>query len=393
MKRILPVLLLALACMVFSGCVRRSWRYYPPDSKTLPENLKPTPSATPEPGMESLQWIPATDERFTVSGLAFFQEDGGKWQRFPDRAKSVIPEKVWRLSEMPSGGRIRFRSNTTALALRAAWPAQPSMRNMHAFGQAGIDVYINGEYKGTLAPRKDLEVEKFLFQGLQKEEHEITIYLPLYLGVDIREIGLDSEATISPPSAFAAEKPVVFYGTSITQGGCASHPGTDYQGILSRRLNVDFVNFGFSGAGRGEPEVIDFVAEVDASCYVIDMAQNNPSAEDLEEKYGPLLDNLRSKHPDTPILCTTPIYAASEFAGFEGEKILPAMRDVVRRAVEERKAQGDENIQVIEGYTLLGPTQGDGLTDGVHPNDLGFYWMANGLEPRLREVLELPEVK
>lgn len=421
MRRILPFLLLAVFCLSTTACTRRTYRYYAPDSKNIPENLKPkaedgsTPAAAPSPTptpttplspeaqkkaeaeakakaeLDALMWVPATDERFTVSGLHFFKEDGGKWQRFPNRAKGVIPDKVWGLSQSPSGGRIRFRSNTTALALRVVYPLLPNMRNMHAFGQAGIDVYIDGGYRGTLAPRKDLEVEGMVFKELEKGVHDLTLYLPLYMGVDVKSIGLDPGATIEPPTPFAIEKPIVYYGTSITQGGCASHPAASYQAMLSRRLNVDFVNFGFSGAGKGEKEVIELVAEVDAACFVMDMAQNNPTAEDLESYFGPALDILRSRHPETPILCNTPIYAATEFAGFEGEKILPAMREVIRKAVNERREKGDKNIHLVEGYALLGPDQGDGFVDGVHPNDLGFHWMANGLEPRLRRVLALPD--
>lgn len=394
--------------MVMSGCVRRSYRYYPADSKNLPANLKPTPTEAPKPAepktqdpkpsgpkpaavsTSDLNWVPAADPRFTVSGLPYFKESGDKWQRLPDRAKAVVPPAVWRLSLQPSGGRIRFRSNTTNVALHVTYANLPNMRNMHAFGQAGIDVYIDGNIKGTLAPRKELEVQNIVARDLEKKEHDVTIYLPLYIEVNVQSIGLDPGATIDPPKPFAIAKPVVYYGTSITQGGCASHPGNSYQAMLGRRTNTDFVNFGFSGSGKGEKEVIDFVDAVDASCYVIDMAQNNPTVEDFAAHFAPLLAQIRARRPNTPILCTTPIYAATEYPWFGAEKINPAMREVIRKAVKARQAKGDRNIQIIEGFSLLGPSQGDGLVDGVHPNDLGFYWMTNGLEPHLRQVLGLP---
>jgi lysophospholipase L1-like esterase len=382
--------LLLFVAFSATSCIERHVRAWPPDSSSSPTQAAPAPAPTPRPPVgENLTWIPATDPKFTVSGLAFYAEHPGKWQRFPDRAEGKVPASVWRLSQMPSGGRIRFRSDTTAVGLRAVYPALPQMRNMHNFGQAGIDVYLDGEYKATLAPRNDLEVAAVLFEGIEKREREITIYLPLYIGVDLREIGLDPDASIEPPTPFALEKPIVYYGTSITQGGCASRPGMSYQAILSRRMNTDFVNFGFSGAGRGEPAVAALVAECDASAFVMDMAQNNPSPEDLEERFGPFLDVLRAAHPDTPILCTTPIYMATELPGSGLEANLPGMRDVIRKAVRARQEAGDANLHLIEGYELLGPEQGDGFVDGVHPNDLGFYWMSNGLEPRLRKLLNL----
>ncbi len=344
---------------------------------------------------EDLQWFPATDSRFVVSGLPFFQENEGKWWRFPRRAETQVPPLVWRLSKCPSGGRIRFRSDTTALAVRLAYPSLPGMRNMHAFGQAGVDAYVDGQYIASVAPRSSTQVEAFFFKNVEKRVREYTLYLPLYLGVDIQALGFEPGATISLPSAFAVDKPVVYYGTSITQGGCASRPGMSYQAILGRRLNIDFVNFGYSGSGKGEPEVARLVSEVTASCFVMDMAQNNPNAESLEAVFLPFIEILRARHPGTPILCTTPIYSSSELPGTKNEGLYPemslleGMRDVIRRAVQSRIASGDKNIYLVEGYTLLGPDQGDGLVDGAHPNDLGFQWMADGLEPHLRRLLGL----
>src|SRR5208283_5052762 len=114
---------------------------------------------------------------------------------------------------------------------------------------------------------------------------------------------------------WALPRPVVFYGTSITQGGCASRSGMSYQAILGRMLNIDFVNLGFSGNGMGEPEMAQAVGDIDAACYVLDFGQNNQKVEALEKVYAPFLATLRAKHPDTPILAITPIYSAREATG------------------------------------------------------------------------------
>jgi hypothetical protein len=125
------------------------------------------------------------------------------------------------------------------------------MRNMHSFGQAGLDAYVDGEYIGSVAPGSATEVESFFYSGAPKRMREITLYLPLYLGVAVNEIGIDSSASLlATEKPYSVDLPVVYYGTSITQGGCASRPGMSYQAILGRRLNVDFANFGFSGAGK-----------------------------------------------------------------------------------------------------------------------------------------------
>ena len=159
-----------------------------------------------------------------------------------------------------------------------------------------------------------------------------------------------------------------------------------YQAILGRLLNLDFVNLGFSGNGKGEPEVAEAVSQIDASCFVLDFAQNNRTVASLREVYGPFLDRLRKAHPETPILAITPIFSTREAAGASQNE---GMREHIRQVVSQRIGAGDRNLQVVEGTDLLGPSRSDGLVDGTHPNDLGFQWMAEGLAPRLRRVLAI----
>ena len=218
---------------------------------------------------------------------------------------------------------------------------------------------------------------------------DITFYLPLYKGVKVLGIGLDENAKIEAARRFALPAPVVFYGTSITQGGCASRSGMSYQAILGRQLNIDFVNLGFSGNGLGEPEMAAAVAAIPASCYVLDFAQNNKTVESVEKAYGPFLDVVRAKNPQTPIVAITPIYTSRESSLDPSASEFEQMRAHIRVVVGKRIAAGDTNLQLVEGTDLLGPSQGDGLVDGSHPNDLGFQWMADGLAARFRKLLNL----
>jgi lysophospholipase L1-like esterase len=215
---------------------------------------------------------------------------------------------------------------------------------------------------------------------------EITLYLSLYSPVKVLEIGLDQDSAIERAAPFAVPGPVVFYGTSITQGGCASRAGMSYQAILGRSLNLNHVNLGFSGNGKGEAALARAAAEIDASVFVLDFAQNNPDVDSLAQVYDPFIGILREKHPDTPILTITPIYAAGEASGSRKNE---QMRALIRKVASKRIAAGDAHLEVVEGTDLLGPSRVDGLVDGTHPNDLGFEWMAEGLAQRLRKVLGL----
>jgi hypothetical protein len=340
----------------------------------------------------TLRWIQPPNPQLEVDGLPWYGQNGGELFRLPVSLKDTFRKEVWDLAQSPSGGRIRFRTNSAALAIRLEYPEPPVMGNMHAFGQSGVDLYADGVYRGTAVADKDAKpgktYEHSYYKGRTRTEREITLYLPLYMGVKVLGIGVEPDAQLRPATPFALAKPVVFYGTSITQGGCASRPGMSYQAILARALDIDFVNLGFSGNGRGEPEVARTVAAIDASCFVLDFAQNNPTVDSLRDAYAPFIETVRSKHPDTPIVAITPIYAAGE-SWEKGNPRLEGMRELIRRVAAQRIAAGDGHIEIIEGTDLLGPSRGDGLVDGVHPNDLGFQWMADGICLRLAKMLKL----
>lgn len=336
----------------------------------------------------AISWIAPQDPRFEVHGAPWLAENKGELIRLPYRLRDRIPPAVWNLGESPSGVRIRFRTDSTRAAIKLAYPSPPNMANMHAFGQTGVDLYVDGVYRSTAVAPKDATpstpVEHVFFENFPRQERELTFYLPLYKPVKVIGLGLDSDATIIKARRFAAARPVVFYGTSITQGGCASRSGMSYQAILARQLNLDFVNLGFSGNGKGEPAVAEMVAEIDAAAFVLDFSQNNPTVESLREVYQPFLMTLREKHPKTPILAITAIASSRETPR------LDQMRQHVREVVKGRIAQGDRLLTLIEGATLLGPDRLDGLVDGAHPNDLGFQWMADGLAPHIARALGLP---
>lgn len=334
-----------------------------------------------------MQWFDfPDDDRFTVNGLGWWKETSPKLQRFPDRMKDRLRDPVWNLSLSPSGGRIRFATDATALGVRAHFPSLNHMNNMPRTGQLGIDLWVDGEHWKVTIPAQEADIEEVLFENLPAQRREVCMYLGLYGPVEVQAIGLSEDAAIEAPAPFALELPVVYYGSSITQGGCATRAGNSYQAIVSRALNLDFINLGFSGNGRGEPEVGEAVRELEASCYVMDWAQNVRDIEDFRALYAPFLEIIREKRPDTPVICVTPIFSTSEVWSDNGAR-LDAMREIVRTAVAERRQAGDGRIEVVEGYDMLGPGDRDGLVDGSHPNDIGFMAMARGIEGPLRRAL------
>jgi len=246
----------------------------------------------------------------------------------------------------------------------------------------------HGRYLNSAWPDKDGKIAREWNVGKAGELRDLTLYLPLYKGVTVREIVLDKDAKIEAPKPFALAKPVVHYGSSITQGGCAENPGLSCQAIVSRWLNVDFVNLGFSGNGLGEPAVAQAVAEIDASAFVLDY-WGNPSPQVYRDTLPAFTDTLRAKHPKTPILVTSPYYFPAEGTSAATQSTQDEKRRIAREFVQARQKGGDPNISFVDGLEMLSREQAEGLVDGVHANSLGFYFCAKGLEPQLRKALGL----
>ncbi len=350
--------------------------------------VMPDAMATAASMKTELHWLKPDDSSLEVRGLPFLKENGVNWWRLPARAKETVPDYVFETAKATTGGRIRLRCNTSCIALRyhQITPLQPTP-NLSIEGFAGIDLYADGKYVSTHIPPGTGTAELMLCEGLAPRIRDFCIYLPLFSEVKVEAVGVAPGTVFEAVTPFANSKPVVFYGTSITHGGCADRPGMSYEALLSRRLNVDFVNLGLNGCGRGEPAVMELLAEIDAACFVLDYSQNQKTVEDLETAYGPSIDILRHHHPETPILCITPIYWTPELPGSERSNTHEAMREVIRQAVSERCNRGDHHLHLMEGHKLLGPDKGDGLVDGLHPNTLGYYWMAEGLAPVLADIL------
>lgn len=323
-----------------------------------------------------------------ISGLPWLHEDAPVLRRLPARLKPTFREPVWALAQHTSGGRVRFRTDSTRLAVSGTNPDTSTMHHMTTVGQSGLDLYVDGSYRASAWPDKKGTVRGSWLLGSDRRMREVTVYLPLYNGIALGDWELDEGCRVEAPSPFALPGPVVHYGSSITQGGCAENPGLSYPAILGRRLNTDFVNLGFSGSGLGEPALADVIAETAPSAIVLDHWAN-PSPEAYQASLAPFLDILRRRHPKVPVLVTGPFWFPSEDASPELRNGQDTKRRAARDFVAARRKAGDHNVHFVDGLRMLGRAQGHGLVDGVHPNSLGFEGCADGLEPALRRVLWL----
>jgi len=254
-----------------------------------------------------------------------------------------------------------------------------------------VAVYRGGPYRQqpmsiAFPDTTATQFERDLFSGLSRRMREYTLYLPPYNAPTALEIGLSRGARIEKPSPFAVRKPAVFYGTSITQGGCAHTAGAEYQSILGRMLNLDTINLGFSGNGRGEPEVARFIAEIDASLFALDYVAN-VDVETLRTTLPAFVQILRDAHPTTPIVLMSKIVYTSCTYSAAVRKDHEARRDVMIGFYSDARRAGDANIHFVDGNALLPHGAHLAHCDGGHPTSVGFQMMAEMLAPQVAGIL------
>jgi len=333
------------------------------------------------------QRIPFPDARITVSGLGWWKEEP-KLQRFPERLKKGLPSKVWRLSQNPAGVRLRFRTDSTKLTISAVTGTY-KMAPSPPTALVGMDLYVDGRYLGSALPDAEAKLTKQWDLAVEPAMRDVEIYLPISGPITVQEIVLDAAAKLEPAKAFAPEKPIVYYGSSITTGAQASNPGVTFPCLLGRWLGLDFINLGFSGNGLGEPALAHAIAELSAAVFVVDYWAN-PPPEVYQKTFPKFISILREKHPDTPIIVTGPYYNPSEVTGARMGQYQLEKRKLIPRLVEAKQKAGDKNIHYIDGFALISPDQADALSDARHANSYGMFLYARALEPTLRKVLGLP---
>jgi len=340
----------------------------------------------------SLNWYDARDLGIFGKGWNEPQRD---FERLPAKAESTVLEQVWQLSHHTSGLNIQFVTN--ASEIHARWTLSNNnlaMPHMPATGVSGLDLYVKSEnglwrWLGIGKPSSIPTNTSKLTGDLIPAVRTFMLYLPLYNGVNSAEIGLSKEASLWKiiKEDSTSKKPLVFYGTSITQGGCASRPGMSAAAILGRRLNVPIINLGFSGSGKMEPELATLLGELDPELYIIDCLPNMTLIH-IEQRVEPFIDILREARPETPILLV-------EGREFQNSYLIPFLdqqikqkRAALRKAYENLMGKGTKDLHYLYGFNQLG-SDCESTVDGSHPTDLGFMRQADFFEPVIRSILSL----
>jgi len=358
---------------VFSGCFAKD---------------KVTAGLNPDTNSAGASVVYHDARMFGIQGRGWPEKDMECcYDRLPIKAKNIVRELVWKLSQDSAGMYVDFVTDSNAIFVKYTLKKDSiAMNHMPATGVSGMDIYTLDKNRwqvlGVVKTIKYPETKAVIAGNLNSGTRRYRIYLPLYNGVNSFEIGIRAGSFIEKIPAKAVRKPIVFYGTSITQGGCASRPGMCYTNILGRLLDRPIVNLGFSGNGKMEPEMAKLVAEIDADVYVLDALPNLTQTE-AAQRIEPFIITLRDKHPDTPIVL-------AEFVSYPNMEYVKHFKDRVtgdnealQAAYKSLKAKGYKGLYIVPRDALV-DADGEGMVDTVHPTDLGFMKMAKGFEPVLK---------
>lgn len=332
---------------------------------------------------DKIAFVDATSAPIVITGAA------EPYLRLPQSLIDTLrPELAW-LSRYTSGIRVRFRTDSPFIVINATLPSVDLMCHMPLTGSSGFDVYVGTTFEGFAAPAgiTTTHFEKMInFVSPADEDgmRDITINFPLYNRVTSLSVGFDESRSIVAPKKQKYGK-VAFYGSSITQGGCASRPGNNYSQILAKWLDFEPINLGYSGNAFGDTAIAEYIASLELDAFVMDYDFNARSYEELETTHEPFFKTIRNAQPTTPIVfVTNPI--ARILDRMESSII---RKDIILKTYMNARQAGDDNVYFVDGMTLLdGIDYGCCTVDNLHPTDLGFLRMAEHIYPMLEKALE-----
>jgi len=327
------------------------------------------------------------EEPFRIYGIA--DNEKGDFCRLPRELLPQCSAGIQRLAEYLAGACVRFTTDADSLSVVWELVTSANMSHFAPCGKNGMELFEETEqgtrHVSNLLPALEdggaCRIQQSSFVRLPGGLRSYVLYLPLYNGLRTLMLGLPPQAQLLPGRTPRTEKPVVFYGSSVTQGACASKAGSCYTTLLARRLDAAQINLGFSGNAKGEEVIARHIASLDMSLFVYDYDYNAPSVEHLQATHEPFFRIIREAQPELPVVMI------SRFSGTWGADA-DARRDVIRNTFLHAVQAGDHRVWFVDGHPLFGETDRDMCTvDTGHPTDIGFLRVADALEPLLRKIL------
>lgn len=329
-------------------------------------------------------------EKAPIKSHGFFCEEAGKpFLRIPQSVAQAqgMSENIRGLNTNASGGRFIFRTNSERITLRYQI-SENIPRDLNLQSVCSMDLYCREHHKQTLLhafkPDSNTLFEEIVMtcHTGNCQEKELILYAPLFASIRNVFIGIDEGASIGEGDTYKVKDPVVFYGSSITQGACADRPGLTYPALISRHYDMDFLNLGFAGNARGETAMAQYIASLKMSAFVYDYDHNAPTAEHLAMTHEPFYQVIRENNPELPVIIVSRPHAP----GPDTEKRKEIIYQTYRNACDRK-----EPVYFVDGCSLYGSYGDDAVMDDAHPSSIGLYAMAKGIGKIVAASLEKDE--
>lgn len=326
---------------------------------------------------EGIKFYDPRENPFRIYGV--FYEDG-LYRRMPEAVAKAVSEGVYNLHTACAGGRVRFKTDSPYIAISCKMPSMCFMSFCSFMGTAGFDMYDQNLHIGSFVPYYGGENKGYdsIIHFEEQKMREITINFPSYSPVSELYIGLDEKSRVEEASPYKFEKPIVYYGSSITQGACSSRPGLTYENIVSRKLDCDYTNLGFSGNAKAEDEIAEYIKGLDMAAFVYDYDHNAPTVEHLRNTHERMFSIIREAQPELPIIMMP--RPKKTLSSEEKER-----RSIVEKTYKNAVSAGDKNVYYLSNEELTALCDGEETVEGVHPNDWGFASMAAAISRIIEE--------
>ena len=309
----------------------------------------------------------------------------------PKAVAEATSDGVSKLERESAGGRVRFSTDSPYIAIRATFKVVGRSSHLTLLSSAGFDLYVDGEFGSRFIKefRMPYDMTNYYENAIRVGEsvmRSYTINFPVHSVVEKLEVGLKPDSALGAPRAYKSFDPIVIYGSSIVHGTAATRPGLTYPAMISRDLNMDYKNVGFSGMAKGEVPMAEWLATLPMSVFVCDYDHNTPTNEHLENTHFRFYEIIREKNPDVPyIMISRPDFWTMP----RDQKNILIRRDIIMSSYLKARALGDENVYFIDGISFFATThQFDHTVDGCHPNDTGFIRMADSIGAVIKYAIE-----
>lgn len=328
------------------------------------------------------------NDKFLLIGSNYFNEGYNRFSLQDIEKIKKVNKSVSNLAMASSGIAVKFKTNSNVLNVKAKITNRFFMPHLTGVAESGFDLYIydenENEYLFYNTTKFDLlknEYDINLYNDENNKEKKFLLYFPLYAKVESLEIGLSKNSEVTKGDSY--NKKIVLYGTSIAQGASASRPGMSFSNIISRKLNVEIFNYGFSGQAFLEKEVAQIISKIkDHKLLIIDAEPNAGIDDRLIKNLPTFYNEYRKNHPKTKVLIVSRITYGKDAFDIE----LRQRREKHFRFLKQF-TKNNKNTYFLNGKNIFKENINDQTVDGIHPNDLGMMTMANSYMKKIKKLI------